>query len=249
MTPAPAFQFDGQTALVTGAASGIGAATAQLLVERGATVLLADRDAHGVERLGNSLDQPWHVMDVSQTEQVSELLRWAKTIAPRLHVAIHSAGIEGPAHNMLDLPVAEFDAVVAVNLRGTFLVMQAVMGWMVAEGGGVMVNVASTLGLVGAPGAAAYCASKAGVILLTKVAAIEYSSRGLRVNCVCPGIVDTPMTERGLAVSGPLERYDNLLQRMATPEEIAETILFLAGPAASFVVGSALIVDGGKLTW
>jgi NAD(P)-dependent dehydrogenase (short-subunit alcohol dehydrogenase family) len=242
-------RFDGQTALVTGAASGIGAAAARLLAARGAQVLLCDSNAAGVAQVAAALGQAWHAADVSQPPEVRALREWAQARAARLHVVVHSAGIEGPTLNLLDLPLEDFDEVVAVNLRGTFLVMQALLGWMATTGGGALVNVASPLGLVGAPGAAAYCASKGGVIQLTKVAAIEYSQRGLRVNCVCPGIVDTPMTARGLAETGPLERYDNLLQRMASAEEIAETILFLASPAASFIVGSALIVDGGKLTW
>lgn len=242
-------QFEGQTALVTGAASGIGAATVRLLVERGATVLLCDRDRERVEQLAVELRQPWQAVDISQPEEVVELVRWARAAVPQLNLAVHSAGVEGKSAPLVEMSLHDFDTVIAINLRGTFLVMQGLLPWMLEAGGGAYVNVASPLGLVGAPGAAAYCASKGGVIQLTRVAAIEYSRRGVRVNCVCPGIADTPMTARDIAASGPLERYDNLLQRMATPEEIAEAILFLTSPAASFIVGSALIVDGGKLTW
>jgi NAD(P)-dependent dehydrogenase (short-subunit alcohol dehydrogenase family) len=186
--------------------------------------------------------------DVSQASSVSSLVRTAREQFEHLDILVCNAAIEGKQAMLHELSEEEFDEVISVNLRGTFLTMKHAIPWMLEKGGGTVVTVSSALGVVGAPQAAAYLASKGGIIQLTRAAAMDYSDLGLRINCVCPGIVDTPMTDRQLEISGPLEKYDNLLNRMATPEEIAEAILFLASPQSSFVVGSVFIVDGGKTT-
>jgi NAD(P)-dependent dehydrogenase (short-subunit alcohol dehydrogenase family) len=168
-------------------------------------------------------------------------------------VLVNAAGIEMPARLLHEVTAAVFDRVFAVNARGIFLTMKYFLPRMLTAGGGCVINVASSAGMVGAPLLSAYCASKAAVIELTRAAAIEYARGGVRINCVCPGIVDTPMTARQDAESPAraAERrragFNNRLGRMATPAEIAETIAFLASERASFYVGSSVVVDGGKL--
>ena len=142
-----------------------------------------------------------------------------------------------------------------MNLKGAFLLFKYVIPWLLESGGGTIVNVASAAGMVGAPFMAAYCSAKGGVIQLTRVAAIDYALKGIRVNSICPGVTDTPMLRRefarrpeGYAGLSTAAKLDNLVQRMADASEIAEAVLFLASDRSSFAVGTELVIDGGKLT-
>jgi NAD(P)-dependent dehydrogenase (short-subunit alcohol dehydrogenase family) len=191
--------------------------------------------------------------DVTDERQVEAAARAAVEFLGGVDVLVNAAGVEMPRARLHEVAADVFDRVHAVNLRGTFLTMKHVIPTIVETGGGSVVNVASAAGMVGAPMMSAYCASKGAVIQLTRAAAIEYAEHGVRINCVCPGIVDTPMTARqdaeapGLAEQRRRNRFGNRLGRMAQAAEIAETIAFLASDRASFYVGAAVVVDGGKL--
>jgi NAD(P)-dependent dehydrogenase (short-subunit alcohol dehydrogenase family) len=186
--------------------------------------------------------------DVSQAVEVQALISTAMETYGRLDCAHNNAGIPGGGRT-LTAEYAEdiWQQVIAVNLTGVWLCMKYEIPQMLSQGSGAIVNTASAWGLVGAPGASAYVASKHGVVGLTKTAALEYAQQGIRVNCVCPGVIETPMTARGL--SDPERRAHMIatepIGRVGTPEEVAEAVVWLCSDAASFVTGHAMSIDGG----
>jgi NAD(P)-dependent dehydrogenase (short-subunit alcohol dehydrogenase family) len=248
-----ALSFKDRVVLVTGAASGIGRATALAFADRGARVVAADRDADGNEVTACTIrDQGAEALaltvDVSDAEAVSRMVAHISAKFGRLDVACNNAGIEGELVPTADYTIEEWDRVVGVNLRGVFLCMKHEINLMLASGGGAIVNVASILGVVGFANASAYTAAKHGVLGLTKVAAIEYASKGIRVNAVCPAFIETPMLERAGITSDPQMRETTVnlhpIGRLGTSEEVAAAILWLASTNASFVAGTSLLVDG-----
>jgi NAD(P)-dependent dehydrogenase (short-subunit alcohol dehydrogenase family) len=246
----PVYDFQGQVALVTGAASGLGLATAKAFAESGASVVLADRNATGVAAAADTLMSDGHtalavVCAVDQEAEAADLV--AQTVAAfgRLDMAYNNAGILGPMCDMTEETVEGFDEVVAVNLRGVWACMKHELLQMRRQGGGAIVNCSSLGGLVGLPGRAAYHASKHGVIGLTKSAALDNARRGVRVNAICPGCIDTPMGDAIDPAAMTEFLRDQPIGRMGRPEEIAAAVLWLCSPAASLVLGVALPVDGG----
>jgi NAD(P)-dependent dehydrogenase (short-subunit alcohol dehydrogenase family) len=245
-------ELTGKRAVIAGGASGIGAAAAEIFRREGARLIIADIDPAG-ETVATRAGAVFVCCDVSDELQVETLARRAREALGGIDVLVNTAGIEMPRLLLHDLEAGAFDRIFAVNVRGIFLTMKHFIPMMRAGGGGCVINVASAAGMVGAAMMSAYCASKGAVIQLTKAAAIEYAPWGIRINCVCPGIVDTPMTARQDAAWPELteERrkagFNNRLGRMALAGEIAETIAFLASERASFYVGAAVVVDGGKL--
>lgn len=245
-------EFEGKVALVTGAASGIGAAAARLFAERGAQVAVVDRNPAG-EAVASAIrssggDAFFVSADVSSDEQVENAV--AKTVEHygRLDCAFNNAGISGPAHHVADMPLDQWREGIDVMLTGVFLCMRHEIPRMLESGGGSIVNCASGAGLIGFPGQSAYVASKHGVIGLTKTAALEYGTQGVLINAICPGTARTAMVES--VVKESPEIMDELhrlhpIGRIAEPEEIAEAALWLCTARASFVMGSALVVDGG----
>ncbi len=227
----------GRVALVTGAASGIGRATALELAARGWRVTGLDRAG------GEGVD---HVVDVTDTDAVAETVA---AVGP-VDVLANVAGI-GSTQNVVETPPELWDAVFAVNVRGIFNTCRAVVPGMVERGGGVIVNAASIAGLVGLRDRAAYCASKGAVVALTKAMAIDHVDDGIRVNCVCPGTVDTPWVGRLLSASeDPAATRAALVARqpmgrLGTAEEVAKAIAYLASDDAAFVTGTELVIDGG----
>jgi NAD(P)-dependent dehydrogenase (short-subunit alcohol dehydrogenase family) len=245
--------FDGKVALVTGANSGMGRATAQAFAEAGASVVLADRNEVALQSAANELKAAGHnvlgmVCDVVDEAQVAGMVEQAVAAFGRLDAAFNNAGVQSPAQEIADVSNAEFERVMAINLRGVWNCMKHELRQMRVQGSGAIVNCSSIGGLIGLPGRAAYHASKHGVIGLTRSAALEYAARGIRINAVCPGTIETPMVAEMLAKE-PEAMAEILKQqpigRLGRPEEIAAAVLWLCGPGASFVIGHALAVDGG----
>ena len=238
-------RFSGKTAIVTGGLSGIGEAIAQALVREGAEVVAADISAAETTLSGGGI-LPLHT-DVADPASVAALVAAAREKFGRIDYLVTSAGI-GHDISFLETPLAEFDRMVAINLRGTFLTAQAVAREMVKAGGGAIVTIGSVSGLRGNIGRAAYGATKGGVGVLTQVMATELASSGVRVNCLAPGPVETPLVARmhdaatraAWARVTPMHRY-------AAPEEIAASACFLLSAEASFITGHILAVDGGFL--
>ncbi len=245
--------FKSKTALVTGAASGLGRATALLLAQRRANVVVSDIDATGGQTTVEQIlalggEATFISCDVSQEVDVAALVAKTVDLYGSLDVAINNAGIGGvwaPTH---EYPLDNFEQVLSVNLTGVFLCMKAELKQMLRQGSGSIVNVSSVSGLVGFPNNAAYDASKHAVVGLTKTAALEYAKRNIRVNAVCPVFTITPLVERMFEIKeGLKEHFEQSIpmRRYGQPEEVAEAIAYLASDAAGFITGQALAIDGG----
>jgi len=243
-----------RVALVTGAASGIGRATARAFARGGYATIIADvheREGKDAARECESEGAPslFIACDVAEEKSVEALVRETVARFGRLDAAFNNAGIEGDQAPTGECTTSNFDRVLAINLRGLWLCMREELRQMTSQdSGGAIVNCSSVAGLVGLAGIPAYAASKHGVIGLTRAAALEYATRRIRVNAVCPGAIETPMLERFMSASeGGRERMVAMepIGRVGVPEEIADAVLWLAGPASSFVTGQAIAVDGG----
>jgi NAD(P)-dependent dehydrogenase (short-subunit alcohol dehydrogenase family) len=247
------YDFKGQVALVTGANAGIGFATARAFAEAGADVVLSDVKEDALRAAVKELTSAGHqaiglVCDVADEAQVSDMVKRTLEAFGRLDMAFNNAGIAGPSGPFLDETAEQFDRVNAVNLRGVWTCTKHELKQMRTQGSGAIVNCSSLGGLVGQSGRAAYHATKFGVIGLTKSVAMEYAPLGIRINAVCPGVIETPMfsalTEKTPAAMKEV-MHDQPIGRLGRPEEVAAAVLWLCSPAASFVLGAALSVDGG----
>ena len=249
----PTYDFAGQVALVTGASSGMGLATAKAFVEAGASVVLADINPEALKAATDALTSAGRRVlgvdcDVSDEDQVAALVDRTVRTFGRLDMAFNNAGIMVPPSDAADEPAERFDRVNAVNLRGVWACLKHELRQMREQGSGAIVNCSSLGGLVGLPGRASYHASKHGVLGITKSAALEYAQHGIRINAVCPGTIDTPMVAQMIA-NGELDSAEatrnQAIGRFGTADEIAAAVLWLCSPGASFVIGAALPVDGG----
>ena len=243
----------GKTALVTGGASGIGRATALAFAREGACVVVSDRDGQGGEETVALIhraegDAVFIRADISADAEVEALVARAVAAYSGLDYAFNNAGIEGTMATTAACTEANFDEIIKVNLKGTWLCMRHEIPRMVDRNHGVIVNCSSIAGLVGFEAAPAYTASKHGVIGLTRTAALELAKTGVRVNAVCPGVIQTPMIDRATG-SDPakLAGYAAMepIGRVGTPDEVASAVVWLCSDSASFVTGIALPVDGG----
>ena len=248
---------DGLTVVITGAAAGIGRATALCFAAEGAQVVVSDISSDGsaetvtlIEKAGGkAIVVP---ADVSQPADVSALIDQAVATYGKIDCAVNNAGIEGMVSPLADQFDDNFDAIIAVNLKGTFLCLKAEIAAMLKSGGGTIVNLSSVAGLIGFSGLSPYVASKHGVVGLTKNAALEYAQSGIRVNAVCPGGIDTRMLDSlaeqatgGMQTTAEMMDPLHPIGRIGTPQEVAELIVWLCSPRASFVTGAIIPVDGG----
>lgn len=243
--------FTGKTAIVTGAASGIGAAIARDLAAQGAVVILSDLDEAGMASVAKTITDAGGQAkiircDTGVAAQVEATVAFAVAQTGGLHLLVNNAGIGGPALPVGEYPLDGWHMVMDVNLNGVFYGMRYGIPAMEAAGGGAIVNMASILGSVGFATASAYVAAKHAVVGLTKVAAMEYAKKGIRVNAVGPGFIQTPLLDKNLdaatmaAIAGM-----HPVGRLGTAEEVSALTCFLLSPAASFITGSYHLVDGG----
>ncbi len=249
----PTYDFDDQVALITGAASGIGLATAKAFAASGAAVVLADYDEDALRVATEELTSAGHraigiSCDVADEAQTAAAVEGAVARFGRLDFAFNNAGVQVPPSDAADELAEAFDRVTAINLRGVWTSMKHELRQMREQGSGAIVNCSSLGGLVGQPGRAAYHAAKHGVIGLTKSAALEYATRGVRINAVCPGVIYSGMSADMLETQAEAMKEimrDQPIGRIGRAEEIAAAVLWLCSPGASFVLGVALPVDGG----
>ena len=245
--------FENKVALVTGAASGMGLATATAFAENGAAVALVDINENAVRAAAEKLTAAGHKAlaircNVVDEAEVAAMVKQTVSTFGRLDAAYNNAGVQSPAVETADASGAEFERVIGINLRSVWNCMKCELQQMREQGSGAIVNCSSIGGLVGIPGRAIYHASKYGVIGLTQSAALEYASRGIRINAVCPGTIETPMVAEMLAKEPDAMKEilrDQPIGRLGRPEEVAAAVLWLCSPEASFVIGHPLVVDGG----
>jgi NAD(P)-dependent dehydrogenase (short-subunit alcohol dehydrogenase family) len=246
----PIYNFKGQVALITGAASGMGRATAKAFANAGASLVLIDRDSAKLETTARDIASSGVKLltiagDVSDESLAKSAVDRAVTEFGRLDMAYNNAGILGPMCPLTDETAEGYDAVNAVNLKGVWTFLKHELIQMKKQGSGAIVNCSSLGGLIGLAGRAAYHATKHGVIGLTKSAALDVAAQGIRVNAICPGCIDTPMGEQIDPAAMKEFLKEQPIGRMGTSDEIAATVLWLCSPASSLVVGVALPVDGG----
>ncbi len=255
--------LDGRTAVVTGSGNGIGRAMALAFAAAGADVTVSDVLPEDGERTVREITEAggsayFVPADVADAGQAENLIAATVEHFGRIDILANNAGIGGGQLRLHEIEPADFDRVIDVNLRGTFLCSKFAIPHFLGQRDGRIINTASTYGLIGAPNAAAYCASKAGIINLTRQMAVDYGPDGIRVNAVCPGYIDTGLGRRGPRLTADEFRAANAVREKAAgmqplgrqghPAEVAEVALFLASDASSFMTGSIVTVDGGCVT-
>lgn len=244
-----------KVSLITGAGSGIGRAISILFAKEGSFVVVNDIDEKSGDEVVNEINSngreaSFVKTDVSKFSECKMLLEKILEIYGKIDILVNNAGI-GVVGTVVDTSEEDFDRIIAVNLKGTFLLSKVIIPEMIKSGKGVIVNIASVGGVVGLRDRAVYCASKGAIVSLTKCMALDHIHQGIRVNCICPGTTETPWIEQRLKESiDPVKAKEELrkrqpIGRLGTPEEISYSALYLAGDESSFVTGSSLVIDGG----
>jgi NAD(P)-dependent dehydrogenase (short-subunit alcohol dehydrogenase family) len=243
-------RFEGKTAFITGAASGIGRATAVAFAVEGARVVVTDRVEAALRETGESVKEIGGEVlaiacDVSKPEEIEAAVARAVNTFGRIDCAFNNAGVENKATPLHEIELEEWDRILGINLRGTFVCMKHEIAQMLRQGGGVVVNTSSGAGIRGVAGGASYAASKHAMIGMTKSAALDYAKRNIRVNCILPGNIATPMMDR--FTDGDIQKAIDLepVGRLGKPEEIAEAVLWMCSDLGGFVTGASVVVDGG----
>ncbi|KNY24168.1 glucose 1-dehydrogenase [Methylobacterium sp. ARG-1] len=243
-------RFDGKTAFITGAGSGIGRAAAIAFAVEGAHVVVSDRGEAALQETADQVKAAGGKVlaiacDVSKPDEVEAAVAKAVEAFGRIDCAFNNAGVENKAAPLHEIELEEWDRILGINLRGTFLCMKHEIAQMVRQGGGVVVNTSSGAGICGVAGGASYAASKHGMIGMTKSAALDYAKQNIRVNCVLPGNIETPMMDR--FTGGDIQKAIDLepVGRLGKPEEIAEAVLWMCSDLGGFVTGASIVVDGG----
>ncbi len=243
-------RFTGKVAFVTGAASGIGRATAVAFATEGARVAILDRTEEALADTAEAVRQVGGEVlvlacDVSDPDQVEASVGRVVETFGRLDIAFNNAGVENKAAPVHEIALDEWDHILDVNLRGTFVCMKHELAQMVRQGGGLVVNTSSGAGVRGVAGGASYTASKHAIIGLTKAAALDYAKQNIRVNEILPGNIETPMMDR--FTGGDIQKAIDLepVGRLGKPEEIADAVLWMSADLGAFVTGAAIAVDGG----
>jgi NAD(P)-dependent dehydrogenase (short-subunit alcohol dehydrogenase family) len=254
MMPADNRSFVGKVAFVTGGGTGIGRAAALAFAREGANVVVADVSEEGNQETARMIEGAGTQAlalrcDVARAEEVKAALDKTADAFGRLDFAFNNAGVEQPIRHAADITEEEWNRIINIDLRGVFLCMKYELPMMLKQGAGVIVNTSSGAGVKGIAGQAAYCAAKFGMIGLTKAAALDYAKSNIRINAVCPGIIQTPMMDR--FSGGTAEGRERVISqepvgRMGKPEEIAAAVIWLCSDAAAFVIGHAMVIDGGQ---
>jgi len=243
-------RFEGKTAFITGAASGIGRATAVAFAAEGARVVVTDRVGAALQETAEYVEESGGEVlaiacDVSKPEEIEAAVAQAVNTFGRIDCAFNNAGVENKATPLHEIELEEWDRILSINLRGTFVCMKHEIAQMVRQGSGVVVNTSSGAGIRGVAGGASYAASKHAMIGMTKSAALDYAKRNIRVNCILPGNIATPMMDR--FTDGDIQKAIDLepVGRLGKPEEIAEAVLWMCSDLGGFVTGASIVVDGG----
>jgi NAD(P)-dependent dehydrogenase (short-subunit alcohol dehydrogenase family) len=243
-------RFEGKTAFITGAASGIGRATAVAFAAEGARVVVTDRVEAALQETAEYVKESGGEVlaiacDVSKPEEIEAAVAQAVNTFGRIDCAFNNAGVENKATPLHEIELEEWDRILSINLRGTFVCMKHEIAQMVRQGSGVVVNTSSGAGIRGVAGGASYAASKHAMIGMTKSAALDYAKQNIRVNCVLPGNIATPMMDR--FTGGDIQKAIDLepVGRLGKPEKIAEAVLWMCSDLGGFVTGASIVVDGG----
>ena len=243
-------RFTNKVVFITGAASGIGRASAIAFAAEGARVAISDRSAEALKEVEATIRKAGAEVlaipcDVSFPDQVEAAIKQVIDKFGRLDVAFNNAGVENKAAPVHEIDLAEWDRILNINLRGTFVCMKHELAQMIKQGSGVIVNTSSGAGIRGVEGGASYTASKHAIIGLTRAAALDYAKRNIRINAVLPGNIETPMMDR--FTGGDIQKAIDLepVGRLGKPEEIAEAVLWMASDLGGFVTGAATVIDGG----
>ena len=250
------FDLTGKVAVVTGGCSGLGRGIAEGLAEAGCNIVICSRNYESCAKTGEEISRlgvrvlPVRC-DVTRSGEIEHLVGETLREMGRIDILVNNAGVESKERSLLEISEEEWDSVINPNLKGAFLCSRAAAKEMMGKGGGKIINVASIAAFIGMPYVAPYCASKGGLVQLTKVMALEFAEHNIQVNAICPGYFDTPMSRRlyDPETWTKIARRNVPMGRLGKPEELKGTAIYLASRASDFMTGSCIVIDGGQIIW